>query len=219
VKRDERKFLKDPDEFILWSSRVASWAQAHRPALLATGAAFLGAALIAGILGWRSIRQAEAASEAFRLARTKFVASEYAAAALDFDTVARDYPGTAFGRLAMLYRGYCLARTGDAGGAVLAFQDFLARMGSDPYLRQLALTNLAQAQDQAGLQADARKTALEASAIAGPYRIDALLTYARLSEAAGDQAAAVEAYRKVLAEDPDADTRTFVQRRLPAGTG
>jgi tetratricopeptide (TPR) repeat protein len=217
VKRTERRFLKDPDEFVVWTSRLGTWAQHHRTTLMAAGSILLATVVGAGFLGWRSARQLEAASDAFRVARGKFARNDYGSAALDFETLARDYPGTSFGRLAVLYRGHCLLRTGDAPGAVTAYQEFLAGSGNDPYLRQLALTDLAQAQERSGAIADARDTAAQASEITGPYRVEALLVYARLAEAAGDAAAAEGAYRKILAEKPDPETRTFVERQIPPG--
>jgi len=216
VKRDERRFLKDPDEFVIWTTRLGTWAQTHRTTLIAAGSVVVVLALGAGLMGWRSARQNEAASEAFRVARAKFAASDFGPAALDFEAVARDYPSTSFGRLAVLYRGHCLLQTGDAGAAAAAYQDFLARSSVDPYLRQLALTNLSHAQEQLSLASEARTSAQQASDMDGPYRVEALLAYARLSEAAGDAAAAQGAYRKILAEDPDAETKQFVQRRLPS---
>jgi predicted negative regulator of RcsB-dependent stress response len=218
VKREERRFLKDPDEFVVWTTRLGTWAQTHRTTLIAAGAVVALAIGAAGLLGWRSARQTEAASEAFGAARAKFVARDYGPAALDFEAVAREYPSTSFGRLAVLYRGHCLLRSGDAAGAATAYQDFLARVDGDPYLRQLALTNLSHAQEQSGAAEDARASASKAGDLQGPYRVEALLIYARLSEAAGDAPAAQGAYRKILDDNPDAETKSFVQRRLPAQT-
>jgi predicted negative regulator of RcsB-dependent stress response len=216
VKRDERRFLKDPDEFVVWTVRAGGWAQRHQRALTAVGGALLLVVVTAGLLAWRTARQTEAASEAFRSARTKFAANQYEPAALEFEGVARDFPGTPFGRLAVLYRGHSLLRQNDAAGAAAAYQEFLARFSEDQYVRQLALTNLGLAQEQLGDASAARGTLAQATEMDGPYRIDALLAYARLSQAAGDSAAAEQAYRKVLEENPDAETRRFVQGMLPA---
>jgi tetratricopeptide (TPR) repeat protein len=217
VKRDERRFLKDPDEFVVWTTRAAVWAQGHQRALTVVGGALLLAVVVAAVVGWRAARQTEAASEAFRVARSTFASNEFAPAALEFEAVARDFPGTSFGSLAVLYRGHCALRQGDAAAAAAAYQEFLVRFDEDEYVRQLALTNLALAQEQLGDGSGARATLARATESDGPYRIEALLAYARLSQAAGDTAAAEDAYRKVLAENPDAETRIFVQRRLPAG--
>jgi predicted negative regulator of RcsB-dependent stress response len=215
VKREERRFLKDPDEFVVWTGRAGSWAQRHQRELMVAGGVLVLGVMVAGLLGWRAARQAEAASEAFRVARTKFAANEYAPAGLEFEALARDFPGTSFGRLAILYRGHSLLKQGDATGAAAAYQEFLTRFDKDVYVRQLALTNLANAQEQLGDVSAARATLQQAGALDGPFRIEALLGYARLSQATGDTAAAEDAYRKVLAENPDAETRLFVQRRLP----
>jgi hypothetical protein len=216
VKREERRFLKDPDEFVVWTTRLGTWAQTHQTTLLGVAVALVVAIGAAGLLGWQSARRTEAASEAFRVARAKFAARDFNAAAFDFEGVARDYPSTSFGHLAVLYRGHCLLQNGDAGGAAAAYQEFLARDEGDPYIRQMALTDLAHAQEQAGAADDARATAAKAGDQDGPYRVEALLIYARLSETAGDTAAAQGAYRKILDANPDADTKTFVQERLPA---
>ena len=61
--RDERRFLKDPDEFVVWTARIGTWAQRNQRALTAAGGVLLLAVVVAGILGWRSARQTEAASE------------------------------------------------------------------------------------------------------------------------------------------------------------
>ena len=216
MKREERRFLKDPDEFVVWTTRLGVWAQTHRTTLLGVGAVLLVAIAAGGLLGWRSARQTEAASEAFRVARAKFASRDFSAAALDFDAVARDYPSTSFGHLAVLYRGHCLLRSGDAGGAATAYQEFLARDDGDPYIRQQALTDLSYAQEQTGAADQARASAAKAGDLDGPFRVEALLIYARLSEAAGDTPAAQGAYRKILDANPDAETKTFVQERLPA---
>jgi predicted negative regulator of RcsB-dependent stress response len=184
--------------------------------MTAVGGGMAAVAVVAALLGWQASSRTEAASNAFRLARSQFAAGEYANASGSFETLAREFPGTAFGRLAILYRGHSLLRQNEPKGAAAAYQEFLTHSLDATYVRQLALANLGQAQELLGETAEARASLAQASELPGPYRIDALLAYARLSEGAGDTAAAQAAYRKVLAENPDAETRTFVERRLPA---
>jgi tetratricopeptide (TPR) repeat protein len=215
VRPEERKFLKEPDEFVVWTARATTWIGQNRGLMTAVGGGMAAVAMVAAVLGWQASSRTEAASNAFRLARTQFAAGEYAQASASFETLAREFPGTAFGRLAILYRGHSLLRQNESKGAADAYQEFLAHSLDANYVRQLALANLGQAQELLGEAAEARASLARASDIPGPYRIEALLAYARLSEGAGDAAAALAAYRKVLAENPDAETRTFVERRLP----
>jgi predicted negative regulator of RcsB-dependent stress response len=215
VKRDERRSLKAPDEFLLWTTRASDWARKNQRLLIGAGALGALLVLVVGVLSWQAARRAGTANEAFRTARIKFVSGQFAGAQADFEIVARDYPSTAFGSLAVLYRGHSLLRQADAAAAVGAYREYLANPLAADYLRQLALTNLALAQEQTGDTQAARTTLGEAVEISGPYRVAGLLAYARLAEAAGDSASAATAYRKVLEDDPDPEVRTTVQRHLP----
>ena len=51
MKREERRFLKDPDEFVVWTTRLGTWAQTHRTTLIAFGAVVALAVNAAGLLG------------------------------------------------------------------------------------------------------------------------------------------------------------------------
>lgn len=217
--RLDRKALKGPDEFVVWTNRVASWAQANRSVVMAlaglAGVAVLGAALYA----WQAARTADAAAEAFRVASASFTAGKYADAATAYEALATEHPATAFGRLALLYRGHCLAREGKPAEAAVAYEEFLSHAPDAAYLRQLALASQGRAYEASGNATAAREAFGDAAELSGPYRVDALLSYARLAEAAGDQGVAQDAYRKVLDENPDPETLAFVQRKVPQAAG
>lgn len=213
--RLDRKALKGPDEFVLWTTQVARWAQANQTTVWAVGGALALVLLGAGGYGWYTGRQNDAAAAAFRTASETFAGGQYADAASGFETLAAEYPGTTFGQLALLYRGHSLAREKKPADAAVAYGEFLARSPDADYLRQIGLTSQGHAYESAGEKQQARDAFAAAAEIDGPYRIDALLSYGRLSEDAGDRAAAEQAYRKVLDEDPDPETLAFVQRKLP----
>jgi tetratricopeptide (TPR) repeat protein len=215
--RLDRKALKSPDEFVLWTTQVARWAQANQTTVWGVGGALALVLLGAGAYTWYAGRQNDAAAAAFRAASETFISGQYANAATGFETTAGEYPGTTFGRLALLYRGHSLAREGKAADAAVAYGEFLARSPDADYLRQIGLASQGHAYESAGEKRQARDAFQAAAEIQGPYRIDALLGYGRLSEDAGDTAAAEQAYRKVLDENPDPETLAFVQRKLPPG--
>jgi tetratricopeptide (TPR) repeat protein len=214
--RLDRKALKGPDEFVVWTTRAATWAQQHRNLVLTAGGVAAAGFLVAGLFAWQASRRADAAAEAFHHASVRFTAGQYGDAATQFDTLARDYPGTPFGRLALLYRGHSLARQNQPADAAVAYQEFLANAPDADYLRQLALTGLARSREQTGDAAGARESFERAAELEGPYRVDALLSLARLAEASGDGAAAEAAYRKALDADLDPETRAFVTKKVPA---
>jgi len=213
--RLDRKALKGPDEFVVWTTRIARWAQANQATVWGVAGAVTLVLLGAGVYTWRTARQNDAAAAAFRTASETFTAGQYAGAASGFETVAGDFPATAFGRLALLYRGHSLSREGKAADAALAYGEFLARSPDVDYLRQIGLTSQGRAYETSGDKQQAREAFAAAADIAGPYRVDALLAYGRLSEDAGDTTAAQDAYRKVLEENPDPETLALVQRKLP----
>ena len=216
--RFDRKALRRPDEFVVWTTRAATWAQEHRTSLLGAGAAVLLVLFGVSIVGWQRAGAQREAAERFAQGHAAFAAQRYQDAATIFDEVAHSHPRTAFGRLAALYHGYALARADDPTAAAAAYQEFLARDAETEYLRQMALTALARAEEAAGNAAAARDAYGRAAALAGPYRIDALLGAARLAAAAGDTAAAEASYRAVLTENPDAETRALVEQKLPPET-
>jgi predicted negative regulator of RcsB-dependent stress response len=218
VKREEREFLKAPDEFVLWTTRISDWARANRQVVIGVGVVCALAAVAAGGLRWQQARRTDAASEAFRVARGRFAAGEIAAAVSDFDALARDYPGTSFGRLAALYRGHARLRQGDFSGAAAAYQEYLASPLRADYLEQLALLNLAQAEEQGGDPTRARTTLEKAAGIPGPYRVPALLGTARIAQAAGHPDIASAAYRRILESDPNPDVRAIAERNLSAAS-
>src|SRR5205814_65443 len=76
----------------------------------------------------------ERASLAFRTAHTTFAAgNKFTEAAEAFAALAHDYPHTAYGRLAGLYRGHAFARQGDAAAAATAYAEYLATSPDPPY--------------------------------------------------------------------------------------
>jgi hypothetical protein len=214
--RLRRKDLRGPDEFVTATSQATLWANEHRGLLVAATVVLL---VVAGAaIGWTRWKasQVEAASRDFRAARATFEEGKLAEAAPQFAALAEAYPGTAFGRLAILYRGHALVRHGDAPGGVAAYEDFLASGPPAEYLKQEALVALGHAREKTGDTAGALTVYTDAAAIDGPSRTEARLGAARLEEAAGRPEKAQELYAAAAPDVTDPQLKDFVASKLPA---
>ena len=210
-----RKDLRKPDEFETLTGQAVDWAQAHRPLVGGVVIAALVVAIIAlGVGRWRSSRD-EAAGAAFNLAHTSFTDGKFSDAARAFEDVATTYPRAPFGRVATLYRGHALARSGDAAGAATVYAEYLATSPDSDYLRQEALDGLGRAKEATGDSAGALEAYTQAGAFAGPYRTDALLGAARLQDASGQPEKAREIYASLLKDASDPDMKALLTAKLP----
>ena|SRR5581483_3532390 len=213
-----RKDLRQPDEFHTLTNQAVAWFDAHRELALGIGVVLLVVAIAALAIGrWRE-SEATAAADAFRSARTSFEAGKFPDAAGAFAQVATDHPHAAFGKLAILYRGHALLRSGDAAAAKAAYEEYLDTAPSAVYLRQEALDGLARARESAGDAAGALDAYTQAGALEGPFQVDALLGAARLQDAAGRSDAAREIYERLLKQATDPELRALLVSKLPPGT-
>jgi tetratricopeptide (TPR) repeat protein len=210
-----RKDIRQPDEFVTVTSRVATWAREHRSLVAGIALGLVVVALVALLIGRTRAVRNEAAAAAFRSAHRTFEAGSYADAAEAFAALGREYPRTPFGRLAGLYRARALARQGDHAAAATAYGEYLAGSPQAPYLRQQALVGLAEAREASGDAAGALDAYTEAGALEGPLRPDALMAAARLQEAAGQGAEARALYTRLLAEGPGPDLRAVIRAKVP----
>lgn len=215
--RFRRKELRQPDEFETLTGRAVAWARERRQLALGVLGAAAAVALIVLIVSRVGASRTAAAADAFRGAYTTFQAGKFADAAEAFSTVARDYPRTAFGRLAGLYRGHAFARQNAADDAATAYVGYLAT-SPEPYLRQEALAGLGRAKEASGDPNGALEAYAEAGGIEGPFRSDASLSAARLHEAAGQPDQAREIYARLLKEAPDPELRALLVTKLPPGS-
>jgi len=211
-----RKALREPDEFQTLTNQAAAWAQANRPLLVASGLAVVAIAAAIGGVSWYRGRQSAAAAIRFQTAYGDFQASRWAEAADAFSGMQRDYAGTGYGRLAVLYQGHALARKPDPAAAATAYGEFLASSPKEDFLRQEALVGLARAREASGDTAGAREAYEQAAAIDGPFRSDARLSLARLLEVDGKSDQARELYQAILKDSPSASVRAVVEAKLPA---
>ena len=213
-----RKALRQPDEFETLTGQAVNWASANRGLVTGVVAALAVAGLAAVAVGHLRGAERERASLAFRTAHTTFAAgNKFTEAAEAFAALAHDYPHTAYGRLAGLYRGHAFARQGDAAAAATAYAEYLATSPDPPYLRQEALAGLGHAKEATGETTPALEAYVQAGTLEGPYRTDALLSAARLHEAEGHADLAREIYSRLLKEAPEPDVKALIRSKLSPG--
>jgi len=213
-----RKQLRQPDEFETLTGRVLAWAEENTRLVIGALAVAVAVALVVLLVGRVSASRNETAADGFRRAKASFDAGKFAEAAEAFGTTAHDYAQAPFGRLAALYRGHALARQGNVAEAATAYSEYLASAAPPAYLRQEALVGLGHAKEAAGDAAGALETFTEAGELDGAYKTDALLSEARLDEAAGRVDQARELYTRLLKDASDAQLRSFLLAKLPPGT-
>ena len=215
-----RKDLRGPDEFETLTGRAVDWASDNQVTLAVVGAVLV---VIAGAVfafgQWRS-SQATQAAVAFDSAYHSLESGKFAAAAQGFGVLVDNYPSTATGRLARLYRAHALLRQDQASAAAAAYDEYLNTGPPTAYLRQEALCGLGHAKEAAGDSGGALDAYRQASEIDGPFQRDALLGIARLQEAAGRTAEAREVYARLLKDTSDPEQRALISSKLgPAAQG
>jgi hypothetical protein len=212
-----RKALRQPDEFETLTARAVEWAEANRQLVIGFVAAVLVVTLAGFLFGRYRAGRIERAGIAFQQAHGTFQAgNKFPEAADAFAAVARDYSGTSYARLALLYRAQALARQPDPAAAATAYAEFLATSPEPAYLRQQALVGLAHAREGAGDAPAALDAFTQAGALDGAYRTDALLGAARLQQVTGHPEAARDIYTRLLQDNPDPELRSFLTSKVPS---
>ena len=212
----DRKSLRQPDEFVTTVGRAGTWFRQHQQTAAIAVGGVLVVLVVFGIFAWNAARQRNQAAARFHEAYTEFRNERWGDASRSFAEVAEIHAGSPFGRLAKLYQGHALARQEDPSAAQGAYRAYLESSPGTEYLHQIALVDLADAQERAGDTAAARATYAEAASLPGPFRRTARLAEARLALAAGDTEAARAVYREELERGADGPLRAFLESRLPA---
>ncbi len=212
-KRLRRKELREPDEFITLSTRVADWARANRTTVQVGIAAFVGFVLLVGGIRWYVQSRNAAATDAFYGAMELFKREQWDEALKGFSELADDYGSTSYGVLARLYAGRAALNADKPAEAIPFFRSYVDK-APDPALEQLARVSLARALEATGDTAAAREELARAIELEGPARPEATILLARLEEAVGAKDKAIELYQKYLADEPDGASADLARMRL-----
>jgi len=211
----DRHALKGPDEFTVLVRRVVAWANANRRLLVVAGSVVGVVAFAAAVATWNAARSSRQAAEQFRRAHGAFQAERFTDAARSFEDLERDYPETAFGRFAILYRAHALRAAGQLEDAAAAYEKFLESGDVGPEYGQLALFALGQLREDAARTTDAIDLYEKAAALPGPYTLEAEVATARLQFGLGNRTDAQATYERIL-PDASGEMKALVEARLAA---
>ena len=208
-----RKDMKEPDKFQVVATRAIDWIAGHKKHSRLAGAILAGVVVLAIVVGTAGrSRNEKAGALAYEVLRNAgaeisvvplpgqpgpFFATDadrQKAVIGEADRVLAEYPSTASGRLALLMKADAQLRLGDADGAIVTYQKFLAESSTEHSLRFGALEGVALAQESRGKLDEAAAAWERVGREAAPYADRADLERARVLAAAGKPAEA----RKLL---------------------
>jgi len=211
----DRKDLKSPDAFfesVGWANR---YFQSNRATVIA-GVAVLVALFIGGlsISRWRESR-AEDAAATFLRGADALDADNISSARAALDNVAATSGGI-YGQLANLYEADIALREQRWDDALKGY-DQIARDGSTPYIRQIALLGKGHALDGKGDAATALTAYSAASELDGPFKENALRDRLRAARAATNTAEVTATIKKILEAYPETQDADQLAAELPPG--
>jgi len=210
IKRKDLKELREPDEFQTLSQRVLDYARGNERQVTLIAAGLAAVLLVALGIRWYRASQLGHAEDAFGRAYAAFSDARWDEAAADFDAVARGWPGTAPGRLALVFRANALAEAGKPDEAKAVYQAVLDVAGRDDLLRQIALYNLGALEKRGGNGSAAAAQLGRAADVEGPLR--AAAWFSRLSTQQSFEENA-SAGMKAIAELPP-EARAYVEAKM-----
>lgn len=223
--RYTRKDLKGPDEFISTFGRAVAWIRRNRVrAGIGIGAVVLVVCGAFGVRAWFAWQEQKATRDLWpHLNRAReFLEAPGAAdpqklAALEQFLAAHVaiHPDTRAAMYARYYLGSIAYRRGDYDAAAAQFQAATAADGAKGVLAFLLREGLAQALEAKRDYAGAARMYREAAEAATPaMKTLALAGEARTLELQGKTREAAEAYRRILAAEPPARLKEFVEIKL-----
>ncbi len=214
-KRITRKIIRQPDQFITFTSRIFRYFEEHRAKIFV--ALGLVVALSLGLWGWQQYqsKQNRLASQAYARALEAFHDAKFQTA-LDLLDRVDAYRSPSYQRLAILYCANSHIGLKQPKDAVPLLEDFLSRTSKNSYLRQLALSNLGYAHEMANQCKEAINAYDEAAKMDGPQKEQAFLSKARCTATLGKFSEAVNLYREYLATYPGTTRAVEISLRIQA---
>ncbi|HEY5999970.1 MAG TPA: tetratricopeptide repeat protein [bacterium] len=225
--QSRKQLLKEPDEFLSASQHIWTWVTEHRSRAGAIAGAAVGVLLLAvvtkALIERSRVKRDEAVSTAVARLGQVTTGAPPADLVSEFGQLAKKYDSAPAGQVARYLEAGALGAGGDADKARQAYEQVRGKsakgdLGSLAGVA-LAYLELSQGRDDAALTAF--QALLEDKESVLP-RAQIMMEIAGIEEKRGKSAAALEAYRDVLAKYPDgswaADAKTRVQALSGKGT-
>lgn len=213
TKKLHRKELRQPDEFISFSTHAIEWARKNALAVEIAVGVLIAILLIIGGTRWYLQSRDRTAARQFYGASELFKRAQWDPAQQDFAALAKSYGGTSYGNLAKLYAGRSALNANRPAEAVPFLSEFVAAAPSVA-LEQIGRVALGHALAATSNVKGARDEYGRAMALDGPLRPEATMSLARIEEADGSKEKAIELYQKYLAEEPDGAAASLARMRL-----
>ncbi len=218
-----KQLLKEPDEFLTWSSHAMEWAKKHQT-LVITGVSviFSVALLLAGIqfFSQRSENRAFTLLDRDMALYQQTLAAKGAAQALhsvaeDFDTLLKDYSKDTAAKVGrMVYAGICF-KGGDVDRAIALYTQASKEFQNNPLYQPLIDTSL-------GYAYQAKKDFKTAAgffrkAAAAPDAVmpdQALFNLGQIYAKMGDKTRSIQAFKKIVSDYPNSMYVQMAQARI-----
>lgn len=200
-KRITRKQLRQPDWFQVTAENSLEYCKRHKTLVSLVIASLL--VLGALVWGWQLFKQKQnlAASQQFSKALALYEAEKYSAAIDAFEDV-KNYRWSRYAVLAHLYLANGYLATHNLDKAIAEGQRAVAATDPQSLYRQIALVDLATAEEQKQQYNLALEHYREAETMSGPLQSRALLGKARCAEQLGDRVTALAAYKEYVKNNP-----------------
>ncbi len=222
-KKTRKELLKEPDEFLTFSSRLLDVAVSYKSHILYAGVGLLlVAALFSGYRLWAN-RAATAASSLLdrAISKSEQIKKDQSAekalkeTAADFKQVLEQYGRTPSGRLArLLYGNLCFA-AGDTSQAIELFNTALDQFAEQPLIHQQILKSLGYCYERLKDYAAAAGYFERALATGTPLLQDeALFQLGELYQLQGKTEQSREAFNRILTEHKESAYLELVRERL-----
>ncbi|MFQ5683899.1 MAG: tetratricopeptide repeat protein [Candidatus Binatia bacterium] len=214
-KRLTRKDIRQPDQFITFTSRLFRLFEEYKAVCIT---AIAGIILIsASVWGWSLYRnrQYRLASRSYFHAISRYHAGEYQKA-IEMLRDVDSYGSTAYSGASLFYQAKSYINLNSPKKAVEILKTLISEQEQDSFLRQLAVVTLAYTQESAEDCKTAAATFSEAASLPGPLKADARLGEARCSEKNHAFKEALTAYRQFLTGNPDSTRKGEILLRIQA---
>ncbi len=225
TKKIIKKKLKKPDEFITLTERAFHFATRHSKSIaIGTGVVLMLLLFFFLFQKWGEKNEANA-YQMFRLAEETYrtVSSpyregslqEYKAVLEKFDEVITKFPGTSYGKIAILYKGNIYLRLGEFENAIAAYEGFLRKIGKGKLYRSFAMNGLGYSYEGKKEYEKAARAYQEVIALGESFEsADAYLGLGRCYEKLGKTKEAVENYKNFMRVAKKSEMTNMVLRKI-----
>lgn len=218
-----KQLLKEPDEFITFTSKAIRFAMDYKYQLTGGLAGLVILILIGAGIRYFSIKAENTAFTLLSQSQIKYEAllkqngpqKALTEVAADFEGILKKYSTKKGGRLArVIYASICY-KAGNLDQAIALYNESLKDFKSNPFLKNLILSGLGYAHEE--------KKDLESATkyfnmiVAGPdpvMKSEALYHLGRLYDAKGDRDKSIEAYKQLLDRHADSIYTELVKEKL-----